>query len=99
MRSIELHVMETDTDLDSGVLAGLLDNDELDGVECSACYEDVGHVNGVFYAFAVVLDDVDQWYVCTSCSSNVLNPTDVSSIEDIFSADEEFDEFELDTNE
>jgi hypothetical protein len=96
MRSVELHVIETDADVESATIAGLADVGELDDVECAACYEDVGHVNGVFYAYALILDELEQWIVCTGCAAPVLEAdTSTESVTDLFAADEEFDAFEL----
>jgi hypothetical protein len=77
MRNIELHTIESATDIDSAIVAGLLDIEDIDGAECFRCYEEVGYVNGGFYSYAVVLDDIHQWTVCLSCASIVIDEDDL----------------------
>lgn len=101
MRSLEIHVFETDADLDSGLLSGLLTVDDLDDVECVACLDEVGHVNGGFFSYVIVLDDIDQWFLCVPCAATVLDSTGTSGItsdSDFYlldADDEEFDNFDL----
>jgi len=73
MKSIELHVLESDADIDSAMTAGLIDIDDIDGATCAACYEDVGYVGSRFYAYAIVLDDVAQWTLCATCIEPVVD--------------------------
>lgn len=77
MRHIELHTVESARDLDLAVTAGLLDIDDIDGAECFRCYEEVGYIDGEFYAYIIALDDVHQWTVCSSCSSPVTGDDDL----------------------
>jgi hypothetical protein len=72
MRNIELHTIESAADIDAAMMAGLLDIDDIDGAACSACYEEVGYINGGFYSYAIVLDDIDQWTVCLQCAEAVV---------------------------
>lgn len=71
MRHIELHTVESTKDIDLAITAGLLDIDDIDGAECFRCYEEVGYVDGEFYGYAIVLDEVHQWTVCAPCASSV----------------------------
>ena len=74
MRSLELHVFETDEDIDSGLQAGLLELDDLDETACSECAEQVGNVNGVFEPFVVSLNEEDLiWITCSDCAAPVIN--------------------------
>lgn len=103
MRNVELHVMETNGDVSDGVHAGLLEVEDLNGGECAACSEDIGHIAGTFFPYAVALDDETQWNVCTDCASNVLDPThvtetDLVDVEDS-DDDEEFEFFTKDAND
>jgi hypothetical protein len=98
MRSLEIHVFETDADLDSGVLGGLLTVEDLDAVACTACLDEVGHTNGSFVSYTTVLDDVDQWYLCIPCTGAVLEPSAAAIDEPIYLLDvddEEFETFDL----
>lgn len=73
MKNIELHVMENNADVSDGLVAGLLEVDDLDAPECAACAEDIGHIAGTFYPYAVALDDETQWMVCTECAGPVIS--------------------------
>lgn len=74
MRSLEVHVIETDDDLDEAVQAGIVLQEHLEESECSDCGVEVAHAGGqTFDAFCVVLDDSDRdWLVCLDCASSVV---------------------------
>jgi len=102
MRHIELHIIEADADIQSAINVGLLEPGDLNGapVKCVACSEEVGHVDGVFYEFAVVLDDRSKWFVCLDCVEDIAEPSPaVTSYEDLFAAEEEFEQFSLNDDE
>ena len=100
MKHIELHIIETARDVESACLSGLLGNGEIDGLVCSTCEESIGEVNGVLYAFALVLDETDNaWFVCLDCASPVLAPETNEPVElygTLFDKHEDFDDFSLD---
>jgi hypothetical protein len=73
MKSIEVHVLESEYDSYLAVTAGLLEVDDLDGSACIACYEDVGHVQEKFIGYVVVLDGDSQWEVCLECAAPVVD--------------------------
>lgn len=74
MRSLEVHVFETDTDIDLGLQAGLLELDDLDETTCSECDERIGHVGVDFVEFAITLDEEDEpWFTCSDCAAPVIN--------------------------
>ena len=103
MRSIEVHLIETASDVDTAIRNGLVaDPAELDHVECAACSDVVGLVDGVFYEFALLLDERDEcWFICYPCIEDVVDPraaTD-SSFEDLYVDDDEFDTFDLTDDE
>jgi hypothetical protein len=103
MKHIEVHVLESEEDIPTALNVGLLTLTDLDGdLHCSACSERVAHVNGVFHAFAIAIDEMDEpWIVCVGCVEPLLAPEDreVSSFEDLFIADEEFDDFDLEDDD
>lgn len=99
MRNVELHVMETNGDVSDGVHAGLLEVEDLDGGECAACSEDIGHIAGTFFPYAVALDDQSQWLVCTDCASNVLETSPLVPLTVVADEDEEFEFFTRDAND
>jgi hypothetical protein len=73
MKNIELHVMENNADVSDGLVAGLLEVDDLDAPECAACAEEVGHKAGTFYPYAVALDETNLWMVCADCAGPVID--------------------------
>ena len=75
MRSLEVHVIENDEDLDEAIQAGIVLQEHLDESECSDCGVEVAHASGTqtFDAFCMVLDDSDRdWLVCLDCASSVV---------------------------
>jgi hypothetical protein len=106
MRSIEIHLLETASDIDTALLNGLLLPSQVNGLRCAACADDVGHVSGgladevYFESFAVLLDERDEaWFVCHSCLEEVIEPIQAvgekSRYSTLFDEDEEFDRFDL----
>jgi hypothetical protein len=105
MRSIEIHVLETASDVDTALLNGLLLPTQVNGLRCVACTDEVGHVSGgaaeqvYFESFAVLLDERDEpWFVCHSCLEEVIEPiqaVEESRYSTLFDEDEEFDRFDL----
>ncbi len=74
MRALEVHIIETASDIDLAIKAGLLEPTQLNAVNCSDCEEEVGHTGGVeeFEPFAVVIDADDaDWVVCIDCASPI----------------------------
>ena len=75
MRSLEVHVIENDEDLDEAIQAGIVLQEHLEESECSDCGVEVAHASGTqtFDAFCMVLDDSDRdWLVCLDCASSVV---------------------------
>lgn len=105
MRSIEIHLLETASDIDTALLNGLLLPGQVNGLRCVACSEEVGHVSGLsvelvsFQAFAVLLDERDEaWFVCYDCLEEVIEPTHSvadSRYSTLFDDEDEFDRFDL----
>lgn len=73
MRHIEVHVLETEADTLTAVNAGLLMDADL-VTPCADCAQDVGALDR-FEPYCVVLDDVDQWYLCLDCAEVVTDPS------------------------
>jgi len=98
MRHIEVHVIESETDVATALSSGLLEVTDLDGdVQCNHCSDGVAYVDGEFVAFAVAIDELDEpWFVCLVCSEPVVEAEDTgSTFVDLFIADEELDDFDL----
>jgi hypothetical protein len=97
MRSIEVHIIENGSDIDTAFASGLLESTDLDIDECSACSRGIGHAGGIsgFVPFALVQDEADEpWFVCTVCAAPVTDSAD-GVYEPYEEPDEEFDEFTL----
>jgi hypothetical protein len=73
MRHIELHVLETEADTLTATNAGLLDDPNF-VTACADCATDVGALDR-FEPYCVVLDDLDQWYLCLDCAEVVTDPS------------------------
>ncbi len=73
MRHLEIHVIETEHDVDLALQSGVLSLDRLDSTECVDCALPVGHASTAgFEPFAVVIDETDcDWAVCLECASPV----------------------------
>lgn len=74
MRHLELHVLETETDIDLAIQAGVLRTEQLASAECAECGDFVGHASNGFAAFTVVIDETDaDWALCLECSAPVVD--------------------------
>lgn len=100
MRSIEVHLFETASDVDTAVHSGLVDApSDFDNVECAACAEQCGEVDGLFHQFALLLDERDVfWFACYVCLEDVLDPrvSTETSLDALFANEDEFETFDLD---
>lgn len=76
MQHFEVHLLETESDIDLALQSGLLTVDQLDNAECADCGNAVGHSAGNFESFAVVIDEFDQdWATCSDCASSIVEGT------------------------
>jgi hypothetical protein len=74
MRHIEIHIIETESDAASAEQCGLL-SDRFLVTQCWDCGDDVGALDR-FEPYCLVLDDHDEWYLCTYCAEPVTDPDD-----------------------
>jgi hypothetical protein len=98
MRSIELHVINTASDVDTAIANGLAEPEELDLAECAACSDEVGHVDGAFLAFALLIDERDvPWFICYACVEDAIDPQPLTDnvLSYVDEDDEEFEQFTL----
>ena len=96
MRSIEVHVINTASDVDTAITNGLAEPEELDLAECAACSDEVGHVDGAFLAFALLIDERDiPWFICYACLEDVIDPQPQTDSALPYSDEEEFEHFTL----
>jgi hypothetical protein len=74
MRHLEVHVIQTEQDVDLAMQAGLVTADQLNYTLCAECAEDIGHTTLGFESFAVVIDETDRdWAVCLECASPLID--------------------------
>jgi hypothetical protein len=74
MRSLEVHLIESETDIDSLLNAGLLLPEQLAATDCYECDAEIGFIDPEFEAFVVVLDENDQdWTVCAECAGPIID--------------------------
>lgn len=85
MRHLEIHVIETEQDVDLALQSGLLSLDRLDSTECVDCALPVGHAStDGFEPFAVVIDENDcDWAVCVDCASPVTEGATIPETESL----------------
>jgi hypothetical protein len=84
MRHIELHIIETDSDVALALFAGVLSTDQLDFTECDVCGEPIGHSTETdsFEQFVVVLEDEIEYLICTDCASPIIETEESEDDED-----------------
>ena len=76
MRAFEVHVLDTPSDIDLAIKAGVLEPHRLDYSSCSECEESIGHITlqETFEPFCVVIDaDDNDWVVCVDCASPIVD--------------------------
>jgi hypothetical protein len=79
MRSLEVHVFETDNDLDNAVKAGVVLPEQIAITACADCGESVCYTDDDFCPFALIIDENDQdWILCEDCASPILDYVDKS---------------------
>ena len=75
MLHLEIHVLETEEDLDLALQSGLLTIGQVNGTKCSDCGIELGYASlEGFEPFAVIINEHDQdWHACTECASPVID--------------------------
>lgn len=77
MRSLEVHLFETEDDLDYAIASGTILPEQLASTKCVDCNGRVGYGGLEFEPFVVVIDENDRdWVACCECSKAVLNYVD-----------------------
>jgi len=107
MRSIELHVINTASDVDTAIVNGLLEPEQINnGLQCAACSDEVGHITGElskfisFESFALLIDERDvPWLICYACLEDVIDPQPITVNELSYLYEEEFEQFTLEDEE
>jgi hypothetical protein len=79
MRSLEVHHLQTEDDLELALTSGLILPEQVAATDCMecetlVCYSDT---KNLFIPFLLVLDEDDQdWVLCEDCASPMLKFTD-----------------------
>lgn len=74
MRSLEVHVLESETDIDLALSSGVLLPEQMVMTDCSDCDGRVGYGAASFEPFVVVIDEHDQdWTVCADCARPIVD--------------------------
>lgn len=75
MLHLEIHVIETEEDLDLALQSGLLNIGQANGTECADCSAELGYASlDGFEPFAVIINEHDQdWQICTECAAPVID--------------------------
>ena len=77
MRSLEVHLFESETDVDLAIQGGLALPEQLASTDCTECDGHVGYSGLEFEPFVVVIDENDQdWAICVSCAGPILSYVD-----------------------
>lgn len=78
MRSLEVHVFETDTDLDNALQAGIVLPEQVALTKCAQCGDKVCYSGTDGYCpFVLVIDENDQdWMLCEDCASPITDYVD-----------------------
>lgn len=78
MRSLEVHVFETDRDVDLALGAGIVLPEQLAKTACVQCAESVCYSGATeFHPFVLVIDENDQdWILCENCASAITDYVD-----------------------
>ena len=78
MRSLELHLFETDRDVDLAISSGTAFPEQLADTQCLECDGSTGNCVTGFEPFVLVIDENDQdWTLCFDCARPVLTYVDV----------------------
>ena len=75
MEHLEIHIINTPADLATANTAGLLSLEIDYDFFCAHCEEAVGVYEGMFYPFAIVVDEDDtEWFACEECFIPIAYP-------------------------
>lgn len=78
MRSLEVHVFETDRDVDLALSAGIVLPEQLARTACVQCKSPVCYSGQTeFQSFVLIIDENDQdWTLCENCASAITDYVD-----------------------
>lgn len=78
MRSLEVHLFETEHDVDIAIQSGTALPEQIASTHCTECDQSVGYDGDhAFEPFVFVIDENDQdWVVCSECASPIIDYVD-----------------------
>jgi len=77
MRSLEVHLFETERDVDLAIRSGTALPEQIAITRCIDCSDPAGYGAGEFQAFILVIDENDQdWILCCDCAGPILSYVD-----------------------
>ncbi len=78
MRSLEVHIFETDADVDLALNAGIVLPEQIARTACVQCNTAVCYSGtSNFLPFVLVIDENDQdWTLCEDCASGITDYVD-----------------------
>jgi hypothetical protein len=79
MRSLEMHMFETEHDVEIAIRSGIVLPEQLASSRCIQCSDGVGYSGPEYLPFLLVIDENDQdWLLCTECAGPIFNYVDAS---------------------
>lgn len=98
MRSLEMHMFETERDVELAIRSGIVLPEQLASSRCIQCTEGVGYAGPGYLPFLLVIDENDQdWLLCTECAGPVFNYVDAffpPLVGRTFAADDDLEDLE-----
>lgn len=77
MRSLEVHLFETERDVDLAIKSGTALPEQIASTKCIDCGDVAGYDHEDFRPFILVIDENDQdWILCCSCAGPILSYVD-----------------------
>lgn len=77
MRSLEVHLFETERDVDLAIKSGTALPEQIASTKCIDCNDAAGYDREDFRPFILVIDENDQdWILCCSCAGPILTYVD-----------------------
>lgn len=77
MRSLEVHLFETERDVELAIRSGTALPEQIASTRCIDCDGTAGYASGDFEPFVLVIDENDQdWILCSDCARPVLTYVD-----------------------
>jgi hypothetical protein len=77
VRSLEVHLFETERDVDLAIKSGTALPEQIASTKCIDCSDAAGYDHENFHPFILVIDENDQdWILCCDCAGPILSYVD-----------------------